>query len=288
MKVRRYDKTSDFFPRVRALLEAREAAHNLPLGLLMRSVQDPPPTEQESRHFLALAETAEGDVPLGMIMTPPYNVIVFGAGELLQPAIEAAVSYVLREGVPVPGVIGEKDVALRFARSWQAQTERAFTVQMEQMIYRLDRVNEVPSCPGTFLRAGEEHLDLVTEWMVGFSEITPHPVERPEARERMERRIGEGQLYLWCDGEPVSMAWQARPTKSGVVVSGVYTPPEHRRRGYATCCVAALSQQLLDEGYSYCALYTDLSNPTSNSIYQKIGYRPVCESTMYRFEADRV
>jgi predicted GNAT family acetyltransferase len=100
----------------------------------------------------------------------------------------------------------------------------------------------------------------------------------------MERTIEEGRLYLWCDKVPVSMAWKARPTKSGVVVSGVYTPPEHRRRGYATCCVAALSQRLLDTGYTYCTLYTDLANPTSNSIYRKIGYQPVCESMMYRFE----
>ena len=76
MKIRRYDSASDFLPRVQELFEAREAAHNLPLGLLM----GPPPAEQESQPFFALAETAEGNVPLGMLMTPPHNVIVFGEG----------------------------------------------------------------------------------------------------------------------------------------------------------------------------------------------------------------
>ena len=71
------------------------------------------------------------------------------------------------------------------------------------------------------------------------------------------------------------MALQTRPTQHGIGVGGVYTPPELRRRGYASSCVAALSQRLLDAGFEYCTLYTDLSNPTSNDIYQQIGYRPV-------------
>ena len=77
-----------------------------------------------------------------------------------------------------------------------------------------------------------------------------------------------------------------RPTRNGVSVGGVYTPPELRRKGYATACVAALSALLLDRGHSFCVLYTDLANPTSNSIYQKIGYRPVTDSAVHRFEYD--
>jgi hypothetical protein len=68
-----------------------------------------------------------------------------------------------------------------------------------------------------------------------------------------------------------------------VSVGPVYTPPERRGRGYATACVAALSQTILDEGWAFCTLFTDLANPTSNSIYQKIGYHPVCDFAEYRF-----
>ena len=63
----------------------------------------------------------------------------------------------------------------------------------------------------------------------------------------------------------------------------VYTPPELRGHGYASAVVAALSQRLLDAGHQYCALYTDLANPTSNSIYQKIGYTPVSDAVEYAF-----
>ena len=64
----------------------------------------------------------------------------------------------------------------------------------------------------------------------------------------------------------------------------MYTPPEYRRKGYASSCVAALSKTLLDKGYQYCFLFTDLANPTSNSIYQKIGYKPVCNVSNLKFD----
>ena len=78
---------------------------------------------------------------------------------------------------------------------------------------------------------------------------------------------------------------KGRPeTPRGVRVNMVYTPPELRRRGYASACVAALSQRMLDSGKKFCFLYTDLSNPTSNKIYQEIGYRPVFDVDEYKFE----
>ena len=63
----------------------------------------------------------------------------------------------------------------------------------------------------------------------------------------------------------------------------MYTPPERRRRGYASALVAALSQEQLDAGKEFCFLYTDLANPTSNKIYQDIGYEPVADVDEYRF-----
>ena len=64
----------------------------------------------------------------------------------------------------------------------------------------------------------------------------------------------------------------------------MYTPPELRGRGYASAVTAELSAELLAEGRSYCFLYTDLANPTSNRIYQTIGYEFVCDSAEYAFE----
>jgi predicted GNAT family acetyltransferase len=79
------------------------------------------------------------------------------------------------------------------------------------------------------------------------------------------------------------LAGAARPTVNGIAIGPVYTPPQFRGKGYASSLVAKLSQHLLDQGRTFCTLFTDLANPTSNRIYQNIGYRPVCDYTVYRF-----
>jgi len=285
MIVRRYTDPTAYCDRVSVLLECEEAVNNLPLGIVYRLAEA---ARREEAHppLLALVEE-QGHVTFVMIMTPPHNLIVYslpsglasspspdGGGEV--GAIDAAVSFLLREGISPPGVIGPREVATRFASVWCAGTGCTAQVRTEQMIYRLDRVNPIAYRPGALVQAAEVHLDLVAEWMAGFFEITPEGrLERAEAQARAEEMTGAGRLYLWSDGAPVSMAWKTRPTRHSITVSGVYTPPALRRRGYATSCVAGLSQLLLDEGYAYCTLYTDLANPTSNHIYQEIGYRPI-------------
>ncbi len=99
-----------------------------------------------------------------------------------------------------------------------------------------------------------------------------------------EDRIAQGAVYLWDDGgAPVTMAAWAGPTPNGVRVNLVYTPPELRGRGYATACVARLSQLLLEQGRRFGFLCTDIANPTPNRIYRRIGYRPVCDVSEYHF-----
>jgi len=103
----------------------------------------------------------------------------------------------------------------------------------------------------------------------------------PPAHAVAARRVAAGEVYLWCDPDPRTMAGSARPTQHAIAVNAVYTPPEWRKRGYATACVAELSRLLLARGYEFCVLYTDLANPTSNAIYSRIGYRPVRDLLMY-------
>jgi uncharacterized protein len=85
------------------------------------------------------------------------------------------------------------------------------------------------------------------------------------------------------DNAPVSLAAGRQRSPTVGLIGSVYTPPAYRRKGYATACVAALSQKLLDEGCDRCFLLTDLANPTSNHIYREIGYIPVCDWHEYAF-----
>ena len=140
--------------------------------------------------------------------------------------------------------------------------------------------------PGAMRRATPADRELLVAWYQDFF-VDAHGRERP--RDQDEREIDarlatpSSGLYLWIDTEPVSLAGYSGPTSNGIRVGPVYTPQEHRRRGYASALTAALSQLLLDGGRRYCFLFTDLANLTSNHIYQAIGYRPVCEVDDLRF-----
>jgi predicted GNAT family acetyltransferase len=156
---------------------------------------------------------------------------------------------------------------------------------MHLRIYELRQVTPAPSTPGRFRVAAEADVPLVASWTRRFIEEALPNDDPNVADEAAKRRIRGGEMFLWEDGgRPVSMAAKSRPMNRGITVNMVYTPPDLRGRGYATACVAALSQHLLDEGWKFCVLFTDLSNPTSNSIYQKIGYRPVCDFDQLGFD----
>lgn len=126
---------------------------------------------------------------------------------------------------------------------------------------------------------------MVKEWVYQFCKDVNLPITMDEADAKADDLIRKGSLMGWdVDGEIVSMANTSRPTKRNINVNFVYTPINHRKKGYASDCVAALSQMMLDQGYQTTSLYTDLSNPTSNKIYQEIGYELVADSVLLALE----
>ena len=121
-------------------------------------------------------------------------------------------------------------------------------------------------------------------WLVEFHDEAEASAATPQ-REIYERRAELGLLWLWQDEQrtPVSMA-SRNVTVAGVSRIGpVYTPPQHRRHGYASAVTAACTQHALDCGASQVVLFTDLANPTSNAIYQQIGYQGLDERVILRF-----
>jgi predicted GNAT family acetyltransferase len=134
--------------------------------------------------------------------------------------------------------------------------------------------------PGRLRRAGTDDAERLIEWMRGFEVDTGGVATTPET---LRRRIGAGLVWTWDHGEPVAMAALTTPLAGTTRVGLVYTPPEHRRHGYAAACTAAVSQVGLDTGAQRCILYTQLGNPQSNAIYRSLGYEPIQETVHYRF-----
>jgi predicted GNAT family acetyltransferase len=129
-----------------------------------------------------------------------------------------------------------------------------------------------------------DDLALVHRWYCEFRREAVHNDPLPTL-EGVRRVIEDEKVYLWADGEPVSLAARRRQLPHGASVGPVYTPPAMRGHGYATACVAALSQAILDAGAHFCTLFTNLANPTTNRIYQRIGYQPLCDFGEYSFHA---
>jgi predicted GNAT family acetyltransferase len=137
------------------------------------------------------------------------------------------------------------------------------------------------------MRAYEDgDRELVLAWMDAFVEEALPESSPEDAEGWLERKLAseDGGIVLWVDdGEPVSFAGCGGPTPNGIRVGPVYTPPELRRRGYASALTAELTKMLLERGRKFCFLFTDLANPTSNSIYRRIGYEPVSDADQWVF-----
>jgi len=281
MLLREYESVEHYRKDVVPFLEEREAVNNLPLGIV-GSLGDQ--FEDGSRPFLATVRDASGQLVLVALRTPPYNLVLAGHGDRLREAVELTASQLAARSAQLPGVIGLSGISEAFARTWAEATGDPVSLSMRQRIYRLDSVKPIEWTPGRLRCAVPTDIELVAEWIAAFrSEALGKDLTTVGARRAAESLIRQGRLYLWQDGRPISMAASARQTRNGIVVNEVYTPPEFRRQGYVTSCVAALSQLLLDRGHRFCSLYTDLSNPTSNSVYRKVGYYPVADSIVYEF-----
>jgi len=282
VRLQRFDAAADFHAQAEAFLARREAEHNLLLGICAGLIAHPERTERPP--YLATVDH-EGEVVVAAVMTPPRAPVLslLAAPEAL--ALLAADLYAFDPARP--GVLGPASVSLAFAAEWQRLSGRSYHKRFAQRIYQLEAVMPVTGVPGRLRRAEQADRDLVTRWILAFSAEAMGESDPRGAERAVDSRLDSATagLYLWENGNggPVSLAGYSGPTPRGIRVGPVYTPPASRGHGYASACVAALSQLLLDGGRRYCFLFTDLANPTSNRIYQQIGYRPVCDVDEYRF-----
>jgi GNAT superfamily N-acetyltransferase len=179
-------------------------------------------------------------------------------------------------------VIGPAGTAEAFSEAFAALTGRPARCHSRQRIFELSVLEPVGTAiAGQFRAARPDEADQLTRWTDGFFAAIN---EAGDSRGLVLGRMTESSLFVWDHHGAVSMAAAAGRTRRTVRVAHVYTPPEHRGRGYATACVAALTRRLLDEGSERCCLYSDITNDASNAVYRRLGYQPVCEVTRYVFD----
>jgi len=302
LTVIRYGGAAEFLAAAEPYLLEREALNSLLLGVARaqrrqatRSRGSHPASALRRRLPAAYLLVGNERGPLLAGITSGPRKFMLAANEAAgDEAIAALVRQLLPTHRAMPSVFGPAELTGRFAAQWRAATGCVVAPGLRQRLFKLEQVTFPPSLPEGQLRAAtDDDSELLAEWVLSFQlEAVPNDAgDRDSARIIVEQLVRNRDLFVWEIGHgarPAAMAARARPTARGVAVNLVYTPPEERRHGYATACVAYLSQLLLQSGWSFCTLFTDRGNATANHIYERLGYAPIADFDEYRFTPARL
>ncbi|MEP7217863.1 MAG: GNAT family N-acetyltransferase [Bacteroidota bacterium] len=278
MKLIRSSTAGDFIARTGRFLESREAENNLILGIAGR-LPALFETVDQIPYLASIEHDTDGDIVGACVRTALNRAVMT---RMPERGIEMILDNLAEIGGEYPGFVGPERETNLAAELWRARTGGTFRLAMEMRIYELDRVIPPARFDGMLRAATDDDIDITVKFAAAFMAEVGYPPPAMTLEELVKGYIRERRLYLWdLNGKPVSMAGCIGPTPNGIRINYVYTPPELRGNGYASRCVAALSQHLLDSGRRFCFLFTDLANPVSNAIYQRIGYRPVADFNEY-------
>lgn len=211
-----------------------------------------------------------------LLQTPPYPMMF---SRLPAGAVTAAVDALADR--PLPGVNMLTADADEFVAAWRGDARQGLRVRL----YRLETLIPPPPPGGRARVADASDRDLLLRWFPAFHEEL-NDVSETDHSAVIDDRLAYGGITLWeADGVPVSTASRSRLASEMVRIQMVYTPREHRGHGYAAAVTATASQAALDEGATDVVLFTDLDYPTSNGVYQRIGYRPVLDRVVMEFSS---
>ncbi|WP_151081548.1 GNAT family N-acetyltransferase [Nocardioides cynanchi] len=194
---------------------------------------------------------------------------------------------------PMTAANGALPAVQVFCEEMAAHSGGTVRVGQHTRLFELGDLVEPEPVEGRLRPANLDELDLVLSWYDAFmadadEQAGRAPGESPHEsldREAMTRRIEGGRIFVWEDtsGEPVHVTAASQPSYGVSRIGPVFTPREHRGRGIASTAVAQVSKLLRDSGEQAC-LFTDQANPTSNKIYEALGYRRVVDMANLRVE----
>lgn len=284
MNFKMYTDVHEFYTDTYDVLMRHEAQNMIPLGNLIIGHDGKDKTGwRDPANWLMATVSGGNEILLTALMTPPYNLTLYATDNVLNlEAINCLIDGL--KDIEIPGVMTEKGLAETFAKEYAARKGLTLEPTMSQRIYELKAVNPEIKQFGTVRLLDENDMHYFPYWLEAFNAAHIYgktEMSIPQDADPYQYRISTKKIYiLEVNDIPVSMAGFTREMQTAIGVAYVYTPPYWRGKGYATSCVAQISQMALDRGFTKCVLYTDLLNPTSNSIYQKIGYTPLCDSLM--------
>lgn len=281
MEVTRYSSIPAFYADAESFLLSQEDRAGIMLGNSLRFKDR---VWEDEQPFLATVKK-DGEIMLCAMLVPPYAMLLLEKDEAEGlAAVPHLIRYLIKEDYAIHKIMSPKAVGKAFSEEWTRAHSLEEKVLMDLRLYTLQTVIQPAERLGKLRKATQADLTFLPQWILEMTEETNQLMTLAEAEEYAKARLESEFLFIWEeDGRPVSMASKTRPNIKGVSVNLVYTPRDLRGRGYASACVAAVSEFLLQEGFEFCTLYTDLANPTSNKIYQNIGYQPVSDFIELKF-----
>ncbi|MEU4447813.1 GNAT family N-acetyltransferase [Actinosynnema sp. NPDC050801] len=281
VEVTRHDDLAEFWALTGDFYNADPVFHTIPIAAVDRWLHHPDPDDEPP---LLVTVSEDGVLVAAALRTPPWPLTLSGVG----PRWVEAVADALAGEVELPGVNGPRESVEPFVIAWAARTGCNAREHMALRLYQLGDLIP-PDVPGAARLATEDDIPLLSRWRLDFSVEATSQVhdegsaERAERMTRVSLAAGNGHL-VWHHGDmPVAWAAANAPASGMSRIGPVYTPPEHRRHGYGAAVTAACASWAQQNGAEHVVLYTDLANPTSNSIYQRIGFRPVVDSAEFVF-----
>jgi GNAT superfamily N-acetyltransferase len=272
LRLTRHSTAGSFLELAESWLMRAEAENNLILGFAGAGAQDP--SFFKSAPYLATVQANDGVVACAF-RSPPHKLALTRLRD--RKAVKLLASDALSVYPDLATAFGPEPDIEAFAAAWADIAGRLTVRGMRSRIHEARAVQRIGKTPPGGLRpATAADLDTLVPWVSAFFDEIGE-IEREEPAKLAKARVQSGSLFVWDDRGPVSMAGWSGKTENGVRVNLVYTPADKRSRGYAWACVSALTERLLAEGNKFCCLYTNLANPISNRIYERIGYRPICD-----------
>lgn len=276
-----YNQAKSFFAVMQEILEENETANCLMLGALQAYVDNP--NADQSTLYLRTAHDLHGLIAAA-VRTWPHGLLLYHDQKNYQDAYGMFATDLYNNAHNPPGVFAPREDAQQFARTWSVLSGMKTEIEVRERLYECSDVRNAAQTSGQLREPTHDELPMMVEWAQAMQTECSVPNADPNVQQRIEKSMQSHSLFVWADaGQVVSMAMKTRPIRHTVSISGVYTPPALRRKGYASALVSALTQRLLEAGYRSCNLFADLSNPTSNAMYQRIGYIPVIDYDYHRF-----
>jgi GNAT superfamily N-acetyltransferase len=276
MRLRLHTDVDEFTSVASAWYARRPMVHTIELSLLRERM----PAE-ETPVLLTVWDGAE--LVGAAIQTPPLPML---CGGLVTAPTAELVGDVVGAGLTLPGLRGPCEVAEPFAQQWCAVTDAVRTATTTERLYRLGTLAAPAGVPGVHRVARRADEPVLVKYQCEFAaEAFGHTPDASRARAALDTAREVGNVYLlWtAGGAPVSMA-AVRPPAAGVSRIGpVYTAPEARGHGYGAAVTAAACRWALAAGAEQVVLFADLANPTSNRVYQRLGFVPVGDSVIIEF-----